>query len=221
MRHRAAATIAVGIVALVTGGACAEPNQAQTAPIAEQTPESVLIGPASDHVYISGGLLGRFDTHASAEENLRTLVARLGPLSNAWRHGEFLVAEQTPTFMRFTQIIGGIPVSGRNEVDLGPDGQILGARLWVIDPERAPKGQPIALQRALQIASLAVAAKAGVADGEVELNDDPGLHYKPTALRQPLKLQYRFSARTAGRGSDIVIVDAFSGAVQITPAALP
>jgi hypothetical protein len=76
-------------------------------------------------------------------------------------------------------------------------------------------------ERALQIASLASAAKAGVAGAEVELDDYPGLHYKPAALGQPLKLQYGFAARAAGGESDIVTVDALTGAVDVRPAGLP
>jgi hypothetical protein len=90
------------------------------------------------------------------------------------------------------RVIGGVPVSTRIEVDLGPDGRITEARLATVDPALAPKAQPIARERALQIASLASAAKAGVAGAEVELDDYPGLHYKPAALGQPLKLQYGF-----------------------------
>lgn len=222
MRYRAAAAVGAACFTLFAAGeARAEPSEAQAARLAELRPDSVLISRSSDIVHIRGGDLGRFDAQASAVENLRKLILHLGLLHDPVRSAEFSVIQQMPNFVSFAQVIGGVPVTTRIEVDLGADGRITEARLSIVDPALAPKAQPITRERALQIASLASAAKAGVADAEVELDDYPGLHYKPAALGQPLKLQYGFAARAAGGESDIVTVDALTGAVDIRPAALP
>jgi hypothetical protein len=221
MRHRALIALsAVCIASFVLADARSEVSTAQAARLAELRPESVGISRGSDFVFIRGGDLGRFDASASAVENLRKLIVHLGLLHDAARSAEFSVTEQTPTFVRYVQLIGGVPVSARNEVDLGSAGRILEARLSVVDPARAPKAQPMTRERATQLASLAYAAQAGVAAAEVQFDGQPGLHYKSTALGEPLKLQYRFAAWTAGRSADYVTVDAFTGAVDIASAAL-
>lgn len=219
--HRAAFIGAVCLALFAVGQARADVSAAQAARLAELRPESVAISRGSDMVFIRGGDLGRFDASASAVENLRRLIVHLGLLHDPARFAEFSVTEQTPTFVRYAQLIGAIPVRERIEVDLSSDGQVLEARLSIVDPARAPKAQPIARERAMQIASLAYAAQAGGDSAEVQLDDSPGLYYKPTALGEPLKLQYRFAATIAARTSDFVTIDAFTGAVEIVPAVIP
>ena len=211
---------AVCLASLAGGEALGAVSEAQAARLAELRPESVAIGRGNDIVFIRGGDLGRFDAGVPAVENLRRLIAHLGLLHDAARSAEFSVIEQTPTFLKFVQLIGAVPVSTRIEVDLSADGRVLEARLAVVDPSLAPKAQPITRERATQIASLAWAAQAEVAGADVQLEDQPGLTYRPMALGEPLKLQYRFAAVSPGRGSDYVTVDALSGAVEIAPAAL-
>ena len=173
-----------------------------------------------DKLYVRGGELGRFDPDASAQANLRELIARLRPSSDAWRKAEFAVVEQTSTFLRFTQVIGGIPVNTRNEVDLGEDGRILEVRLSVVDPSRAPRGEPLTLPRARQIASAAWIAQSGVLSPTFDLVEFPGLRYERTAQEETLRLEYRFAARSPTT-SDIVTVDALTGAVRIASALIP
>jgi hypothetical protein len=215
-----AAVSALGLALLAAGEVHAQHSEAQAARIAELQPDSVMINRNSDKVYIRGGHLGRFGAGVSPEENLRNLIGRLGLLHEAARSAQFSVAEQMPRFVRFVQLIGGVPVSGRVEVDLDADGRILEARLSVVDPARAPKAQALSRERALQIAALACAAKAGVTAAEVSLEDFPGLHYQPTAQGEPLKLQYGFAAR-AGNEADTVTVDALTGAVTMTSTYIP
>lgn len=222
MRPRALAVIgAICLASLAVGDALGEVSASQAARLAELQPESVQIGRGNDKVAIRGGDLGRFDADVAAVENLRRLIAHLGLLHDAARSAEFSVIEQRPTFLKFVQLIGGVPVSGRIEVDLHPDGRVREARLSVVDPARAPKAQPIERARAMQIASRAYAAEAGVAEADVQLEDQPGLTYKPAPRGEPLKLHYLFAAWTTGRGSDYVTVDALSGAVDVEPAAIP
>ena len=209
---------AVCVASLAHGQTLGAVSEAQSARLAELRPESVAIGHGNDKVFIRGGDLGRFDADVAAVENLRRLIAHLGLLHDAARSAEFSVTEQTPRFLRFVQLIGGVPVSARIDVDLGHDGRVLEARLCVIDPTLAPKAQPIARERATQIAALAYAAQAGIASADVQLEDRPGLTYKPMPLGEPLKLQYRFIASAAGRVGDWVTVDALSGAVEVAPA---
>jgi hypothetical protein len=220
---RRIAVAAIGAVGLVGFGVCpahAEPNSAQAARLAQLRPESVLISRGSEMLAIRGGDLGRFDPQLSAIENLQRLIAHLGLLHQPARSAEFVVTEQMPQFVRFTQVIGGIPVSQRIEVELDRDGRILEARLAVVDPALAPQTQRITRERALQIASLACARKAGVADEEVELEDFPGPHYQPAAGGQALKLEYRFAASASNLESSFVTVDALTGGVAISPAAI-
>ena len=108
------------------------------------------------------------------EENLRALIDHLGLLSEVAKHAEFTVTRQEPTFVDFSQVIGGVPVWARNEIDLGPDGRVLAARLSIVDPALAPKAQPIARARATQIASHAYAAQTGVASTEWISTTIPG-----------------------------------------------
>jgi hypothetical protein len=201
--------------------ASAEPNATQAARLAQLRPDSVIISRGGGKVAIRGGDLGRFDAQRSPVENLQTLIAHLGLLHDAARSAEFVVAQQMPRFVKFTQVIGGIPVKQRIEVDLDPDGRITEARLNVVDPARAPKQQPITHARAREIASLACARKAGADDVEVELQDYPGLHYQTAALGEPLKLQYRFAAAATNLESSWVTVDAFTGAVRVDSAVMP
>jgi hypothetical protein len=222
MRRKAVAAIgAVCLAGFVVCPAHAEPSSAQAARLAQLRPESVLISRGSEMLAIRGGDLGRFDPQLSAVENLQKLIAHLGLLHQPARSAEFVVTEQMPQFVRFTQVIGGIPVSARIEVDLDPDGRVAEAHLAVVDPALAPQAQPITRERALQIAALACAEQAGAADAEVELEDFPGLRYKPAAQGQPLKLEYRFSASARNLPSGFVTVDALSGAVAISSAAIP
>lgn len=130
------------------------------------------------------------------------------------------MVEQTPTFLRFTQVIGGIPVNIRNEVDLGEDGRILEVRPSVVDPSRAPRGEPFTRQRARQIASAAWTAQSGVLAPTFDLIELPGLRYERTAQEETLKLQHRFAARSTTT-SAVVTVDALTGAVQIASAVIP
>jgi hypothetical protein len=220
--HRRAlvALSAVFVASLALGAARGEFSEAQAARLLELRPESVAISQGSDKVFIRGGDLGRFDANASAVENLRRLISHLGLLHDPARSAEFSVTEQTATFVRYAQLIRGVPVRGRLEVDLGPEGRILEARLSVVDPARAPKAQAIVRARATEIASLAYAAHAGVIATDVQLEDQPGLQYEPAARGEPLKVRYRFAARTAGRVSDFVTIDALTGAVEIAPAYL-
>lgn len=221
MRFRTAAVSAVCLALLGTGAVRAESGKAQAARLAELRPESVVISRGSDKLAVRGGHLGHFDPQLSPVENLHKLIAHLGLLHEPARYVEFTVREQMPNFVSFTQLIGGIPVSQRIEVDLDPDGRVREARLSVVDPALAPKAQSITRGRAMQIASLACAKAAGAADAEVELADFPGLHYEPAALGQPLKLEYRFSASASNLQSSFVTVDALTGAVAISPAAIP
>ncbi|HKQ16003.1 MAG TPA: hypothetical protein VJT80_21365 [Steroidobacteraceae bacterium] len=222
MRARGLALVgAVCFASLAMGQTFGELSAAQAARLAELRPESVAIGRGNDKLAIRGGDLGRFDASIPAVENLRRLIAHLGVLHDAARTAEFSVIEQRPTYLKFVQLIGGVPVSGRIEVDLSSDGRVLEARLSVVDPARAPKAQPITRERALQIASRASATEAGVAEADVQIEDESGLTYKPAPLGEPLKLQYRFVAQTATRGSDYVTVDALSGTVDVAPAAIP
>lgn len=222
MRHRAAAAISATCLALfAVSTPHAATSEAQAAQLAQLKPDSVTISRDSNKLFINGGNLGRFDARASAEENLRTLIEHLGLLSNVAKHAEFTVTRQEPTFVDFSQVIGGVPVWGRNKIDLGPDGRVLAARLSIVDPALAPKAQPIARGRAMQIASHAYAAETGVARSAVDIDDDPGLHYKPAAQGEPLQVQYRFVARAAGTEGTYVTVDAITGAVKMVSVALP
>jgi hypothetical protein len=221
MRFHSVAVGAICLAVLGFGAARAEPGDAQAARLAELRPDSVTISRGRSKVAITGSDLGRFDAQLSPVQNLHKLIEHLGLLHDAARSAEFTVAEQMPRFVRFTQLIGGIPVTQRIEVDLDPDGRITEARLSVVDPALAPKGQPITRARAMQIASLACATQSGATGAEVELEDYPGLHYKPAALGEPLKLQYGFTARAGEAPSVIVTVDAFTGAVGVSSAAIP
>lgn len=222
MGPRRAVFIGAVLLALfTTGGAQADVSETQAARLAELRPESVAIGRGRDIVFIRGGELGAFDTRSAAVANLRKLIAHLGLLHEAARSAEFSVVEQTPTYVKFVQLIGGVPVSNRIEVNLGADGRVLEARLSVVDPALAPKAQPITRERARQIATIACATQADVDVAAVLLEDHPGLTYKPMPLHEPLGLQYRFVASTAGSTGNYVTVDAFSGAVKIAPTALP
>jgi hypothetical protein len=222
MGHRAAAAIVAVCLALrAVSAPCAETSEAQAARLAQLQPDSVTISRDSNKVFINGGDLGRFDARASAEENLRTLIEHLGLLSNVAKHAQFTVTRQEPTFVDFSQVIGGVPVWGRNEIDLGPEGRVLAARLSIVDPALAPKAQPIARARAMQIAAHTYAAETGVASSAVDLDDDPGLYYKPAALGQPLQVQYRFVARAAGTEGAYVTVDAITAAVKMVSVGLP
>jgi hypothetical protein len=222
MGHRAAAAIiAVCLAFRAVSAPCAETGEAHAARLAQLQPDSVTISRDSNMVFISGGDLGRFDVRASAEENLRTLIEHLGLLSNVAKHAEFTVTRQEPTFVDFSQVIGGVPVWARNQIDLGPDGRVLAARLSIADPALAPKAQPIARARAMQIASHAYAAQYGVVLRAVDLHDDPGLQYRPAALGEPLKVQYRFVARAVGTEGAFVTVDAITGAVKMVSVMVP
>ncbi|HEY7642039.1 MAG TPA: hypothetical protein VH814_20075 [Steroidobacteraceae bacterium] len=216
MRLRVVAAIGALCLASVTFGAArAEPSAAQAARLAQLRPESVIISRSSEKVAIRGGDLGRFDPQRSPVENLHELIGHLGLLHDAARSAEFTVAEQMPRFVKFTQLIGGIPVSQRIEVELDPDGRVVEARLAVVDPARAPHAQPITRERALEIAVRACATEIGAAEAEVALRDFPGLHYQPTAMGEPLQLEYRFSGSGGPASSYIVRVDAFTGAARV------
>jgi hypothetical protein len=222
MRRRiTAATVAICLAWCVLCEAVGVPNAAQAARIAELRPDSVIISRGSDKVSIRGGDLGRFDAQLSPVQNLHNLIAYLALLHDAARSAEFIVAEQMPRFVKFTQLIGGIPVKQRIEVDLDPDGNITEARLTVLDPALAPKRQPITRARAMEIAARACAAKAGAADARVELKNFPGLHYTGAPMGEPLKLQYRFAAEVPNLESSLVTVEAFTGAVQVESADMP
>ena len=222
MDCRAAAVVSAVCLQLCAVTAhCAETSEAQAARLVQLQPDSVTISRDSNTVYINGGNLGRFDARASAEENLRALIEHLGLLSEVAKHAEFTVTRQEPTFVDFSQVIGGVPVWARNEIDLGPDGRVLGARLSIVDPALAPKAQPIARARATQIASHAYAAQTDVASTAVDLHDDPGLQYRPVARGEPLKVQYRFVARAAGTEGAFVTVDAITGAVKMVSVVVP
>lgn len=221
MLLRAAAVSAVLLALFVSGAARAEPGSAQAARLADLRPDSVIVSRTRSKVAIRGGDLGRFDAQLSPQENLHRLIAHLGLLHDAASSADFAVTDRMPGFVRFTQLIGGIPVSGRNEVDLDADGRITEARLSVVDPALAPKEQSIMRERARRIAALACAREAGAPNAEVELNDFPGLHYKTSPPGEPLKLQYGFYARAGEAPPVIVTVDAFTGAVEVAPAAIP
>jgi hypothetical protein len=189
--------------------------------LAQLQPDSVTISRDSNRVFINGGNLGRFDARTSAEENLRTLIDHLGLLNEVAKQAQFKVARQEPTFVDFCQVIGSVPVRARNEIDLGPDGRVLAARLSIVDPARVPKTQPIARARAMQLASHTYAAQQGVVNGAVDLHDDPGLQYEPAALGEPLQVQYRFVARATGTEAAFVTVDAITEAVKMVSVAIP
>ena len=110
MRPRALAVIAaVCLAAAAVGDALGEVSEAQGARLADLRPESVIINRGNDKLAIRGGDLGRFDAGVPAVENLRRLIAHLGLLHDAARAAEFSVIEQRPTFLKFMQLIDGIP----------------------------------------------------------------------------------------------------------------
>lgn len=206
---------------LVAGATAADLSKEQSIVAAQLQPQALTVRQQGDRLDIHGGKLGYFEAQAPFAENLRKLIERLGPLSNASKYGEFTVTEQTTGRVRFQQIIRGVPVIARNEVQVDAQGQVQEVRLSVVDPARAPRAQPIAKQRAMQIAARAYQVESGKVDAEVELDDFPGLHYEPTARGQPLKLRYRFTARIPGAARDFVTVDAITEAVEITSAVTP
>lgn len=225
MRARVRRWIASGVgticcAAVAAPHAITELTREQSAAAARIAPESMTIRLRGDKLHVRGGDLGRFDPQASFAENLRALLQRLGPLSNA-HHAQFALTEQTPGKLRFVQVINGVPVIARNEVGLASAGRVLEVWLSVVDPARAPKDPPIALDRAMRIASLACANQHGLIDAEVELAEQPGLHYAPTPQGDALKFQYRFAAGVPGRAADFVTVNAITGAAEVSSALLP
>jgi len=221
VRLCAAAVGAAFLALLASSAAWAEPGMAQAWRLSELRPDSVIVSRDHSKVAIRGGDLGRFDAKLSPVENLHALIAHLDLLHDAALSADFSVTDQMPNFVRFTQLIGGIPVNGRNEVDLDADGRITEARLSVVDPARAPKEQPIPRERALQIAALACARQARAPNAEVELTDFPGLHYQASPPGELLKLRYGFDARAGEAPPVIVTVDAFTGAVELTSGVIP
>jgi hypothetical protein len=190
--------------------------QAVTA--AELQPDVVTLRQRGDKLHVRGGKLGSFDARAASADNLRQVIERLGPLSNAASYGEFSITEQTRNRLRFVQLIKGVPVVARNEITLDAAGRVVDVRLSVVDPARAPTSPAIARERAMQVASRAYAAHIGAVGADVELEERPGLHYMVTVQGQPLKLQYRYAVRTSGRTGDFVTVDAIGEEVAISSA---
>lgn len=162
-----------------------------------------------------GGRLGAFNPETASHRELMDVLERLGALSNAARYRDFRIVERHPGFLRFEQLIAGIPVETRNEITTTANGRIDEVRIVLVDPARAPRAVAISEARAMQAAATAFLKHLGQASGEVEFLGRPRLTYTDAVKGAPLALVYTVAVRTRESAVMQAKVNALTSEVDI------